>query len=432
MLKKAFIAFLLCLFLTAVITAPVRASTSAEAASFARLRQATKAESVGRQEGIQVVRETTSFVFGQEIVFEITVNTKLNEATLFYRVEEEAKRRQQARINGEIAQIRIPLRAGEIFPASEVTYFWRLKDIHGNYLQTGKRSLLYLDQRFLWRDRTRGNTTVFWYKESGFLLVATLVQLDQSLAEIEDRLDLKLEKPIKIVLYQSWQDMKPAHGGAIPTTIICGTAHTGGRILMLNPCGWPATLTHELTHLLVHQLMGKLYDNLPFWLEEGLATYAEGDSTFSTFRTRELERAAAKGELASIFALTPQPRRQSEVNLFYAQAQSLITFLVEEKGGKEKIIQLLTVVGEGTLVDDALLVTYGFNRHELEKEWREWIGYPLPEPVKEAVKPEDRTAITISICIEVAVACFLLLTIFLLVIRTRHKQKRESKIQNPH
>lgn len=330
------------------------------------------------QEGIQIIREEASYLFAQHLSFEIEVSSPLKEAHLIYHIESMVSGRfQRAQIEGGTANVAVPLAPGEIPPAAQISYFWKLEDPQGQTLTTEEKSFLYLDQRFNWQSKVQGEVTLFWYGQDEQFAQSFFVQLNRSFTRIEQELGLVQKEPLKVVAYQSWPDMRPATGVVEPFAIILGEAWGRNHLIFWTAPGWEETLTHELTHLLTHQLMGEPYDDLPFWLSEGLATYAEGGP-------RQIS-----SHPLPLYTLDAYPDTRWEISLAYAQAQSLVAFLIQEKGGGEKLKLLLATMAKGETLDNALLSVYGFDRQGLERSWREWIGNPLPEEVIVAEPKEE-------------------------------------------
>lgn len=365
------------------------------------------------QEGIRVISESASYTFAREMVFEIAIEGELREANLYYRIEGEiAQHYHRAEIDGGMAKEIIFLYPGEIPPAAEITYFWRLEDVRGYLWRTDEKSFLYLDQRFLWQSQKRGEIAVFWYGQKEQLADAVFAQLGRSFNRVEERLGLEQKEPIKVVIYRDWHEMVPALASWDGETIVAGAAFSHRTLVFFLWPGWEETLTHELTHLLTHQLMGEPYDYLPFWLSEGLATYTES---------------ATRGPITEPLRLSYLSSKPTKVELIgpaYAQSQSLVAFLIEKHGGKEKISQLLTTLAAGTTVDDALLTTYGFDRQGLEREWRKWIGHPLPTvpvptkpPTEEIEIKPDAVLVAFAELAEIVIVAFLFLTVLFLAMR---------------
>ncbi len=127
-------------------------------------------------------------------------------------------------------------------------------------------------------------------------------------------------------------------------------------------------MIHELAHLLVRELTFNCFGNLPTWLEEGLATYAEGDLT--EYQRRTLEDAIAEDGLISLRSLNSSfPADHSGAHLSYAQSWSLVNYLITEYGWS-RVQRLLDVFAEGETYEQAIERVYGMDLHDLETAWR--------------------------------------------------------------
>ena len=354
--------------------------------------------------GIKVLNEDYSYIFGKQADFEIEIEGDLAEANLIYTVEGEIGQKfQRAELDKGQARAKISLTSGQIPPASEVSYFWRIEDSQGRLLRTHEQSFRYLDQRFQWQSKTAGDITVFWYGLDQFG-DQLLPQTEKSLKAIEDLLGITQSQPVRIVVYQSWNDMRPAvaERWGEHQVVSLGVAMNAQTAVLFLHGSWDRTLTHELTHVLTSQFVEGPYDHLPFWLSEGLATYTEGGV-----------RSGTQNPL-SIGALSSGPTRKEDIGPAYAQAQSLVTFLVREKGGSVKMRELLTTIAQGEALDKSLISVYGFDRYGMEKEWRIWIGKPIEEvPQPDPVQPQlvRLTVITGLITLGSLIALIILLVL---------------------
>jgi hypothetical protein len=131
-------------------------------------------------------------------------------------------------------------------------------------------------------------------------------------------------------------------------------------------------LAHELGHMVTHQITFSPYGAiLPTWLDEGLAMHAEGET--DPYLKSTLEKALTQQKLISVRSLSsPFSAKQELAYISYAQSQSLVEFLIQ-KYGKDKMLQLLSLLKEGNTCDEALTEVYGFNQDGLDKLWREYI-----------------------------------------------------------
>lgn len=125
------------------------------------------------------------------------------------------------------------------------------------------------------------------------------------------------------------------------------------------------TLRHELSHIAVGRLAGP---GVPRWFLEGLATVHSGDAW--SRQGPSLVRAALSDGLYSLDSLSRGfPSLGIEAELAYAQSADFVSFLIE-RGGEERLGQLLRLLVEGSEFDDAIVETFGVRLRALENEWR--------------------------------------------------------------
>jgi hypothetical protein len=128
-------------------------------------------------------------------------------------------------------------------------------------------------------------------------------------------------------------------------------------------------LPHEITHLLVYQLVtAEGYRHVPEWLDEGLATANERLPTPEY--ALALEEAREAGQLLSLEELcVPFSPDSRTAVLSYAQSASVVQF-IRHRYGADGIRRLLSAYANGAScisgVDEALEVGFG----QLENDWR--------------------------------------------------------------
>jgi hypothetical protein len=127
-------------------------------------------------------------------------------------------------------------------------------------------------------------------------------------------------------------------------------------------------IAHELTHLITEQMTLNPYNELPTWLDEGLAMYNEGplDSSFTSY----LNQAIKANNLISIRSLSsPFSAYADKSYLSYAESYSIVDFLISAYGGN-KMFALLDTFRQGSTYDGALYKVYGFDMDGLNTVWQ--------------------------------------------------------------
>ena len=197
----------------------------------------------------------------------------------------------------------------------------------------------------------------------------------------------ELEKPARLYIYGNSSDLQ---GSMIyPQEWTGGVAFTrhGTMVIGISPMSieWGTdAIAHELTHLVIHQMTLNPYNNIPTWLDEGLAMRSEGmlDPRFST----ALGEAITADSLISVQSLcSPFSAYSDEAILSYAQSHSIVEFLIVSYG-QEKMFELLTTFKQGSGYDQALEAVYGFDMDELDGLWREYVT----DKYREVLPPWER------------------------------------------
>lgn len=136
-------------------------------------------------------------------------------------------------------------------------------------------------------------------------------------------------------------------------------------------------LPHELTHLIFRDFVG-FKGTVPLWLDEGVAQWEEEYKKEQAQKT--VKKLIRGGDFIPIDRLTRTDIRiESDkvmVNKFYAQAITLVGFLIEKYGGLN-FTSFCRQLRDGKTLDSALSSIYTSsipNTQELQKKWIEYYG----------------------------------------------------------
>ena len=196
----------------------------------------------------------------------------------------------------------------------------------------------------------------------------------EALARLSEDTGAYLEKPVGAYIYANSRDLQ---GSLIyPQEWTGGVAFTRHGIIAIgiapDNLNWgKGAMTHELTHLVIHQMIFNPYNDLPTWLDEGLAMYNEG--ALSSQEAAFLSKAIAEGSLISVRSLaSPFSAYGEEALLAYTQSYSLVEFLIGNYGS-DKMLELLYAFKQGSSYDGALGKVYGFDMDALNTRWRDYV-----------------------------------------------------------
>jgi hypothetical protein len=263
-------------------------------------------------------------------------------------------------------------------PGTTIVYHWEATDEAGNTGVSPEATFFYNDDRFQWTTLEQGGVTIYFYSGGEDTAREMLAAGAETIAEMSQLLGANVDFPIKVWIYDSVPDMRPALPNRSETyessVITAGIRITTDTVLVLGEASFD-TLQHELTHVVTAAAGEKGLGSLPAWLDEGTAVYSQDDP--GGFEA-EVERAIGRGNVLSVRSITSSPGDPNKVGLFYGQAWSLVAYLVEEHG-EEKFGQLYAEIAAGKRIDSALEAVYGFDQDGLEDEWREFHDLPPRE-----------------------------------------------------
>jgi len=339
--------------------------------------------SVRAQGGIEVTAQEVVNNFPQEVVFRLAAHSDspIQKMTLRYQIMPDGVAAYGVPdfTPADRVQVDFPLKGNDpprsyLAPGTEIEYFWEIEDAAGNKLATEAKTFVYDDTRFSWDSISQGNVTVHWYAGSRSAAESSLAVARQTLDDMSALLGATVDFPVKVWIYDSYEDMLPAlvrrsetHAQSVVTA---GERVSSDTILMLSDGGGDI-LRHELTHIVTAEAGEGPYGSLPTWLDEGTAMYAQSEPGRGF--TSAVEGAVRRDSLLSVRSMTSPTGDPDKVNLFYGQAWSLVDFLAKTYG-PQKFAELFATFKEGSTVDKALLRVYGFDQDGLEDAWRASLG----------------------------------------------------------
>lgn len=263
---------------------------------------------------------------------------------------------------------------GGLPPGSSLEYWWKLEDADGDYLETEPESVLFEDTRYDWAALTEGRITIYCYQDDDEFVAELMAAAQEALERLSEDTGAELEETVQLYIYANALDLQGAM--IYPQEWTGGVAYTRHGIIAIgiaptNRSWGERAIAHELAHLVVHQMTLNPYNDLPTWLDEGLAMYTEGEmeEDFAAY----LERAVDNDDLISVQSLcSPFSAYSSQASLGYAQSYSLVAYLLESYG-QPQMLELLNVFKEGSNYDDALEAVYGFDTDTLDSLWRDYV-----------------------------------------------------------
>lgn len=160
-----------------------------------------------------------------------------------------------------------------------------------------------------------------------------------------------------------------------------GGVSVGNAIYSFMGPGLYQTIAHEMTHLIFFEYMGRV--NIDHrWVNEGLAVYEEGKALgggadrpdiFAVVRGRLRQQPIPMDQM---IRLIPATEREYTVNVWYAQAESMIRHMIE-RGGRIGFSQFLAALRDGRDFDAAVAASFPGvwrNLADFEQSWQRSLG----------------------------------------------------------
>jgi hypothetical protein len=128
-------------------------------------------------------------------------------------------------------------------------------------------------------------------------------------------------------------------------------------------------LPHEMMHILQYIVAGNAFQQVPFWLSEGMASLSELYPNPDYGRVLENAR-QQQNVLAMETLCTGRPDQASSAFLAYAESASFVRFL-HQSYGSSGLVNLIDQYRNGLGCSEAVQSAFGKSLTELDTQWRQ-------------------------------------------------------------
>jgi len=382
--------------------------------------------SVRAQSGLTILDSSVQLGFPSHLGFTLAVESDVNvtDIRLYYQVDQI----RYAEVTSEVfidfePDTKVDVswtwdmrKTAGLPPGAIVDFWWMVTDASGHVINTNPAQIQFSDLRYEWRSITEGKVTIYWYNGDENFAQELMAAAKQALFRLAADTGAELEKPVSIYIYASARDLQSSM--IFPREWSGGVAFTrfGTIAIGIAPdkLDWGTrAMAHELAHLVIHQMTLNPYNEMPTWLDEGLAMYAEGEPEpeLATF----ISVATARDLLISVRSLSsPFSALAGEATLAYAQSYSLVEFLIRNYG-QGKMLELLSAFRQGSDYDEALSRVYGFDMDGLNTMWLDSIGATV-QPTEEKGLPPAIIGVLIVVAVGVVI-------VLVFVVRKRARRR---------
>jgi hypothetical protein len=223
-----------------------------------------------------------------------------------------------------------------------------------------------------WQERSNDDVRIFFHPGEGENVSGMLETFSRTIPDLEEKLGVSLPYVPQIYVVTSQEEFDTVTRGSLPPWSHGVSFPRGGQIVLKSPsfakdiATFNRTAVHELVHLMIGVRTG---NNVPRWLNEGLAQMLSGEAQDETLMP--LSRALWAGKIIPLDLIEGVDRfTHKEAELAYLQSFHAADFLVRIFGW-ETLRELLTYLGQGKTWDDALFTVIELDHAGFEAAWLE-------------------------------------------------------------
>lgn len=262
-------------------------------------------------------------------------------------------------------------------PGIDFLYEWRLTGENGASAESDEQRAPWIDSRFEWSYLETEAVRVASYSGGEEFAQTILDSAQRAVDRIQNDLGAELDQQVRIWAYENNEDFA---GTKAPNSEewSVGVAYPSLKVILavlppgnLEEVG--RVIPHEISHQVIAQAIDNSFNGLPVWLDEGIAVnYQEnGNSHFPGM----VQEASDRGALFSVRALNATfPYDGNQATLGYAQSFSIVNF-IRDTWGDEGLANLVGAYRGGVSHDEAALSALGVDLDELDRLWKESVGY---------------------------------------------------------
>ncbi len=327
---------------------------------------------------IQVTGVNVDFFFGDHVTILANIQpaAEVKEALLTIQLDGDAAGPRtiplQVGNDGSVAY-QFPVQDAALRPFARVHFQFNITLNSGETFTSTLYYFDYYDNRVAWQTAGNGEVSVHWYDGDSMFGQAALDTAAASLQSFAGLIPVKPSGPVNVYIYATTADLQSAIGGQ---SWIAGHASPElGVVLVSIAPGDEQMLTmrrqipHEMAHVLLYEYVGAGYNQLPSWLNEGIASLAElyPNADYQS----AVQTAGANNSLLPLASLCgPFPADASGAFLAYAESDR-VTRYIQSTFGTSTLQALVLAYANGLGCEQGTQRALGISLSQLDLRWRQ-------------------------------------------------------------
>jgi hypothetical protein len=228
-----------------------------------------------------------------------------------------------------------------------------------------------------WLEQSTANFTIVYTSGNEAIVQEYTGFVDEIYEEIARAFDYRVETPLMLRLYPSYESYYEVNPAAREVTGIVAHADFRRRevavIVSQTEAQTPEEVKNNIRHEMTHIVASQLSDNrLNTGFQEGIAQFMEVPTERTADKVLLLENAFQQGRLMNWSDFDSRESVYASPEWSYPQTLSVVTFLVDTYGF-DQLRAFIVNTAQSNGYRSALEATYNIPASDLENQWRAWL-----------------------------------------------------------
>jgi hypothetical protein len=317
------------------------------------------------------------YQFGDHLTFmaNIEPKTEVQEALVFFQADGESQTlyiQLQTGSDGNNAY-KVTIADAVLRPFAKINFWFRVTNLNGQAFTSPQYYFYHFDNRMTWQTMENPMLSVHWYEGDTAFGQGIFDIANASLQNFITLIPVKISAPVDVYVYRSSAELQSAIGSQ---WWIAGHASLDlGVVLVSIAPGEEQAIVmqrqipHEIAHMLLYRYAGTGYNQLPSWLNEGIASLAELTPPTDY---KNAVQAAGKSELLLPLSSLCGPFPADASGAFLAHAESdRVTRYIQSTYGTSSLDALVLAYAKGLDCEQGAEQALGISLSQLDRRWRQ-------------------------------------------------------------